>query len=178
MAKPVLLALFILFACALRSQQLVSQPDLKAAYQLPGEWKIQQYYKGGWDKPGGSSICHCAMAVNILKLPSGDDFEYLHMVVYPSDKKGARDPQRAHVWQYEIKHGEQGDSLITEHLRWKHYHGKLVCTGENRFKDCVAWKYVTNHNETYYTVYFWARPGMMSQYKDVISQVMHSFRPL
>jgi hypothetical protein len=178
MAKQVLAALLFFAALASRSQQLVSQPDLKAQYELPGDWKVQQYYKGGWDKPGGSSICHCALAVNILKVPSGDDFEYLHMVVYPSDKKGAADPQRGNVWQYHIQHGEQGDSVITDKLRWKHYTGRLTYSGENRFKDCVAWKYETHKDKTYYTVYFWARPGLLSQYQGVIHKIMNSFKPL
>lgn len=178
MTKQVLLCLFLLTGLASRSQQMVSQPDLKAEYELPADWKVQQYYKGGWDKPGGSSICHCAMSVNILKVPSGNDFEYLHMVLYPSDKKGASDPQRSTVWQYKITHGEHGDSLITEHLRWKHYTGKLTYSGEHRFKDCIAWKYETHKEQTYYTVYFWGKPGMMSQYKGVIDRIMQSFKAL
>lgn len=178
MAQQLLLAVLFLFACVSRSQQIVSQPDLKAEYELPADWKVQQYYKGGWDKPGGSSICHCALAVNILKVPTGDAFEYLHMIVYPSDKKGAADPKRSTVWQYRITHGGDGDSLITDHLRWKHYMGKLTTSGENRFRECVAWKYETHHDKTYYTVYFWARPGLMSQYKEVITRIMNSFKPL
>lgn len=178
MTKQVLAGLFVLFALVSQSQQLVSQPDLKAEYQLPAGWTVQQYYKGGWDKPGGSSLCHCALAVNILKIPSGDDFEYVHMVLYPSDKKGASDPQRSSVWQYKITHGEHGDSLITNHLRWKHYTGRLTYSGENRFKDCVAWKYETHKDKVYYTVYFWAKPALIAQYKGVITKIMNSFKPL
>src|SRR6185369_14975327 len=100
--------------------------------------------------PGGSSICHCAMAVNIMKIPNGDDFDYLHMVVYPSDKKGVANPMRSQVWQYKIVATEGGDSLHTNHLQWLHNSGKLVTTGENRFKDFLAWKYQTHTAKTYY----------------------------
>jgi hypothetical protein len=179
MLRP-LLTTFILLASFLSfAQQKVKQPDLKAEYEIPKGWDVHEYYKGDWDKPGGSGICHCALAVNIFKVPSiGDEFDYIHMVVYPSDKKGAADPQRANVWQYKISHGENGDSLKTPYLKWKHYNGKLTCSGENRFKEHIAWKYQTNHQKVYYTVYFWGKPAMMMQYKGVIEKIMNSFKPL
>src|SRR6202007_1750504 len=107
-----------------KAQQKISQPNLMASYEIPKDWNVQEYYKGDWDKPGGSSICHCALSVNILKVPNGDDFDYLHMVIYPSDKKGVSDPMRANVWQYKITCGDKGDSLHTPNLQWIHYTGK------------------------------------------------------
>jgi len=178
MFKRLFTVFFILACFLLNAQQKVKQPDLKAEYELPSGWDVHQYYKGDWDKPGGSSICHCALSVNILKIPVSDDFDYIHMVVYPSDKKGAADPQRANVWQYKVSHGEAGDSVKTPNLQWKHYTGKLTYTGENRFKDHTAWKYQTNYKKVYYTVYFWAKPALLSQYKGVIDKIIASFKPL
>lgn len=178
MVKPVLSVVFFLFFIGAQAQQVVKQPDLKAEYEVPSDWKVQEYYKGDWDKPGGSSICHCALAVNILKVPFNGDFDYLHMVVYPSDKKGAGDPQRGNVWQYHIAHGENGDSVKTPFLKWKMYSGKLTTQGDNRFKDCIAWKYQTHNEKVYYTVYFWGKPSLMSQYKAVIEKIMSGFKPL
>src|ERR1700739_2043041 len=128
-----LLILSCFFACYyLHAQENISQPNLKASYELPAGWSVKEYYKDGWDKPGGSSICHCALAVNILKIPNGADFDYVHMVVYPSDKKGSTDPMRTQVWQYKIAHGEQGDSLKTPNLQWVHYSGNITLVGDNR----------------------------------------------
>ena len=178
MFKRLLLIIGFCAGFSVLAQEKVNQPDLMAAYELPSNWKVQQYFKDDWDKSSGSSICHCALAVNILKVPNGDDFDYLHMVVYPSNKKGAADPMRTQVWQYKITHGEKGDSLHTPNLQWIHYSGKLTCVGENRFKDCVAWKYVTHNQKAYYTVYFWAKPGLMMQYKDVIEKIMTGFKSI
>jgi hypothetical protein len=178
MFKPLVFALFALWALPGFCQQVVKQPDLKAQYELPAGWTSQQYYKGDWDKSGGSGICHCALAVNILKVPNGDDFDYVHMVVYPSDKKGAADPQRTSVWQYKITHGEHGDSVKTSNLQWKHYTGKLTCQGDNRFKDCLAWKYQTHTDKTWYTVYFWGKPALMAQNKGVIEKIIAGFKTL
>lgn len=173
------LVLAFLFSCFLMAaQEKISQPDLKVEYELPKGWTTQQYYKGDWNKSGGSSICHCALAVNILKLPSGDDFDYVHMVVYPSDKKGVADPMRTQVWQYNIIHSEKGDSLKTPNLQWIHYTGKLTCQGENRFKDCIAWKYVTHNQKAHYTVYFWGKPALMQQYKATIEKIMMGFKSI
>lgn len=149
-----------------------------ASYVLSKEWKVQSYFKGDWDNAAGSAVCHCGMSINILKVPNGDDFDYLHMVVYPSTKKGVADPMRAHVWQYKITHGEKGDSLHTPNLQWIQYTGKLVTPGENRFKDCIAWKYVTHSQKAYYTVYFWGKPAMMQQYKPVIEKIMTGFKSI
>jgi hypothetical protein len=174
-----LLALLYFSACFLiKAQEKVSQPDLMASYELPAGWKVQQYFKDGWDKSGGSSICHCALSVNILKVPNGDDFDYMHMVVYPSDKKGSLDPMRTQVWQYKIAHSEKGDSLHTPNLQWIHYSGKLTCVGDNRFKDCIAWKYQTHNQKAYYTVYFWAKPALMSQYKSAIEKIILGFKAI
>ena len=159
------------------AQQKIVQPDLMASYELPKEWTVKQYFKDDWDKPGGSSICHCALSVNILKVPNLlDDFDYLHMVVYPSNKKGAADPMRTQVWQYKITQTDAGDSLHTPNLQWLHFNGKLTCPGENRFKDCIAWKYTTHNQKTYYTVYFWAKPEMMTKYKTVIEKIIQGFK--
>jgi len=117
MIKRLLLAFLLISPLFAFPQQKVSLPDLKAEFEVPSNWKVDSYYKGDWDKSGGSSICHCALAVCILKVPFGDDFDYLHMVVYPSDKKGSTDPQRTTVWQYKITHGETGDSLKTPNLQ-------------------------------------------------------------
>jgi hypothetical protein len=164
-------------ACfALAAQEKIVQPDLKASYELPKDWNVQQYYKDGFDKPGGSGICHCALSVNILKIPNGDDFDYLYMVVYPSDKKGASDPMRSMVWQYKITHSEQGDSVHTANLQWIRYTGKLNAPGEHRFKDQVLWKYQTHYEKTWHTVYFWAKPAVLSQYKGVIEKIIQGFR--
>ena len=174
-----LLVLVCFFTCFfMQAQQKVSQPDLMASYEVPKDWSVKQYFKDSWDKAGGSSICHCALSVNILKVPNGDDFDYLHMVVYPSDKKGASDPMRANVWQYKIANGDKGDSLHTPNLQWLHYSGKLTCDGDNRFKDCIAWKYVTHNQKTYYTVYFWAKPAMLTQYKSVIEKIISGFKSI
>lgn len=162
----------------MQAQEKVSQPDLMASYELPKDWKPQQYFKDSWDKPGGSSICHCALSVNILKIPNADDFDYLYMVVYPSDKKGASDPMRTQVWQYKIAHGDKGDSLYTPNLQWLHYSGKLTCVGDNRFKDYIAWKYVTHNQKAYYTVYFWAKPALITQYKTVIEKIISGFKSI
>lgn len=160
---------------ALGAQEKIVQPDLKASYELPAGWNVQQYYKDGFDKPGGSGICHCALSVNILKIPNGDDFDYLHMIVYPSDRKGASDPMRSMVWQYKITHGETGDSLHTKNMQWIHYTGKLNAPGEHRFKDNIVWKYQAHDEKTWYTVYFWAKPAILSQYKAIIEKIMQSF---
>lgn len=178
MVKYLFCTFFTLSCLPALAQQKVSQPELKAEYEVPSNWDVHAYFKGDWDKPSGSSICHCALSVNILKVPNGDDFDYLHMVVYPSSKKGSTDPQRAHVWQYHIMHGEKGDSLKTPNMQWIHYTGKLVATGDNRFKEHIAWKYQTHTNKTWYTVYFWAKPGLLSQYKGVIEKIMKGFKPL
>ena len=113
-----------------------------------------------------------------MKIPNGDDFDYLHMVVYPSDKKGLANPMRSQVWQYKIVATGAGDSLHTPHLQWVHYSGKLTVSGENRFKDCIAWKYQTHTPKAYYTVYFWAKPEIMTQYKGVIEKIMQSFKAI
>ncbi len=178
MAKRLYLLIFLLVSLHFFGQQKVSQPDLKAEYSLPKDWTVQQYFKGAWDKPGGSSICHCAMSFNTLKIPIGDDFDYVYMVVYPSDKKGVSDPQRSSVWQYKITHGENGDSLKTPNLHWKHYTGKINYPGEHRFKDFIAWTYETHKEKVHYTVHFWAKPTVMSQYKAVIEKIMASFKAL
>ncbi|HWY37781.1 MAG TPA: hypothetical protein VNY73_04435 [Bacteroidia bacterium] len=160
------------------AQEKISQPDLMASYELPADWKVQQYFKESWDKPGGSGICKCALSVNILKVPNGADFDYLYMVVYPSDKKGSTDAMRSQVWQYKITHGEKGDSLHTPNLQWIQYTGKLTCVGENRFKDCIAWKYVTHNQKAWYTVYFWAKPALLAQYKDTIGKIITGFKSI
>lgn len=160
------------------AQQKVFQPDLKAEYEVPADWKVTQYYKGGFDKPGGSGICHCALSVNIYHIPSiGDEFDYLHMVVYPSDRKGFTDPMRSQVWQYKISHGDMGDSVKTPNLQWKHFTGKITTAGENRFKDQLVWVYQTNYKEKiYYTVYFWAKAALLSQNKAVIEKIIKGFK--
>ena len=178
MLKRLFLAFSLVIYLTCNAQQKVSQPDLKAEYELPSNWSVQQYFKDNWDKPAGSSICHCALSVNILKVPNGDDFDYLHMVVYPSDKKGSTDPQRANVWQYKITHPEGGDSVKTPHLKWIHFSGKLIYTGEHRFKEHTAWIYRTHKDKAYYTVYFWAKPSMLSQYKGVIDKIISGFKSL
>jgi hypothetical protein len=178
MVKAFFSLFFCFFILTAAAQQIVKQPNLRAEYEVPSDWKVQEYYKGDWDKSGGSGICHCALSVNILKVPFNGDFDYLHMVVYPSDKKGAADPQRGTVWQYKIAHGDNGDSLKTPYLNWKMYTGKLTTQGENRFKDCIAYKYQTHQDKVYYTVYFWGKPGLMSQYKAVIDKIMSGFKPL
>jgi hypothetical protein len=179
MIKHLCLAFSIILCLKGNAQQKVSQPELKAEYEVPADWKVEKYFKDNWDKPAGSSICHCALSVNILKIPNNaGDFDYLHMVVYPSDKKGSADPQRGSVWQYKITHGEQGDSVKTANLKWIHYTGKLVYTGEHRFKDNIAWIYQTHKDKTYYTVYFWAKPAMLSQYKGVIDKIISGFKTL
>lgn len=176
MVKRLLLTFLVGTALCATAQQKVSSPDLKAEYEVPADWKVQQYFKGDFDKAAGSGICHCALAVNILKVPTATDFDYLHMVVYPSDKKGAADPQRSMVWQYKISHGDQGDSVKTSNLKWIHYNGKITCTGENRFKDNLVWIYQTHHDKTYYTVYFWAKPALLMQYKGTIEKIMAGFK--
>jgi hypothetical protein len=179
MLKRLLPVLFITLASTLSAQQKIKQPSLKAEYELPGGWEATEFYKGDWDKPGGSSICHCAMSINILKIPGiGDEFDYVNMVVYPSDKKGITDPQRNMVWQYKIVHGEGGDSLKTSHLKWKQFQGKIVYTGEHRFKDNITLTYQTNNGKVYYTVHFWGKASILSQYKGVIDKIMKSFKPL
>ena len=181
MLNRILVLLCFCTALSISAQQKISQADLKASYELPVGWEVKQYFKGDWDKPGGSSICHCALSVNILKVPNNlDDFDYVHMVVYPSDKKGVADPMRGQVWQYKIATGDNGDSLKTPNLQWKHYTGKLITTGDNRFKDCIAWKYVTHtaNQKAFYTVYFWGKPTMMQQYKTVIEKIISGFKSI
>ncbi len=179
MFKRLFLAFSITLCFTANAQQKVSQPDLKAEYEVPADWTVQQYFKDNWDKPAGSSICHCALSVNILKVPNGaGDFDYLHMVVYPSDKKGIADPQRGYVWQYKITHPDGGDSVKTPNLQWIHYSGKLVYTGEHRFKEHMVWVYQTHKDKTYYTVYFWAKPSILTQYKGVIEKTIQGFKAL
>ena len=173
--------LILLCFCAclqINAQQKVSQPDLMASYEVPSNWDVKPYFKGDWDKPGGSSICHCALSVNILKVPNGDDFDYIYMVVYPSNKKGAADPMRSSVWQYKIATGDKADSLHTPYLQWAQFSGKLTTSGDNRFKDYVAWKYISHNQKAYYTVYFWAKPTMFTQYKSVIEKIMTGFKSI
>jgi hypothetical protein len=177
-----LLVLLCLGTClSVSAQQKISNADLKVAYEVPANWEVKEYFKGDLDKPSGSAICHCGMTVNILKVPNNlDDFDYIDMVVYPSDKKGAADPMRSQVWQYKIATGDNGDSLKTPNLQWKHYTGKLSTTGDNRYKDCIAWKYVTHtpNQKMFYTVYFWGKPSMMLQYKSVIEKIISGFKSI
>ena len=176
--------LFLAFSVALcfmaAAQQKVSNSDLKMDFTVPESWTVHTYFKSEFDKPAGSSICHCALVVCILKVPNGDDFDYLHMVVYPSDKKGASDPQRGFVWQYKVTHSESADSVKTPNLNWKHYSGKLTVTGENRFKDHMAWIYQTHtkKEKTFYTVYFWAKAGLLSQNKGIIDKIISGFKSI
>ncbi|MGZ3864439.1 MAG: hypothetical protein ACXVPN_14370 [Bacteroidia bacterium] len=177
-----LLILFCLVAALpVIAQQKISNSDLKVAYEVPATWEVKEYFKGDWDKPSGSAICHCGMTINIFKMPNNlDDFDYIHMVVYPSDKKGFTNPMRSQVWQYEIKTGNNGDSLKTPNLQWKHFTGKITTSGENRFKECIVWKYTTNtpNQKVFYTVYFWGKPAMMNQYKGTIEKIMNGFKSI
>jgi hypothetical protein len=178
MIKQLFTTLTIMSCAFSFAQETVSQPDLKAAYEIPKNWKVQEHYKGDWDKPSGSAVCQCALAINIFKIPSGMDFDYIHMVLYPSNQKGASDTKRGQVWQYKINVTDKGDSVHTANLQWIKYQGRLTCSGENRFKDCTALKYQTHKGDNYYTVYFWGTPELLTQYKDSIDKIISSFKAL
>lgn len=177
MIKRLFLGFLLFTSVVANAQQKVALKNFKAEFEVPADWNVQEYFKGDWDKPAGSAICHCALAVSILKVPVGDDFDYLHMVIYPSDKKGSTDPQRLNVWQYKITR-TGGDSIKTPNMQWIHFNGKLTTQGDNRFKDHLAWIYQTHENKMYYTIYFWAKPGMLSQYKTVIEKIIKGFKSL
>jgi hypothetical protein len=156
----------------------VSQPNIKMEYEIPKTWKVQEFFKTGWDDPSGSSVCSCAGTINILKIPLGGDvFDYVHMVAYPSDKKGQNVEKRRGAWQYRFVPVENADTINYTNFIWLRYSSKFVVQGgENRFKDNIVWKYVSHYGQTYYTLYFWAKPSTFREYQPVIEKIVSSFR--
>ncbi len=88
------------------------------------------------------------------------------------------DPKRKQVWQYKINYRDDGDTLKGGKLEWVLYKGKLVAGGENRFKDCIAWKLTSNSDKVYYTLYFWTRATIFEQYRPYLDKIISSFKAI
>ncbi|MFL5753143.1 MAG: hypothetical protein ACJ76F_07045 [Bacteroidia bacterium] len=178
MKKLPLLFFFIHGFIGTSQTVLVSQPNIAMEYQIPKSWKVQEFFKTSWDEPGGSSVCPCAGTINILKIPAGgDEFEYIHMVAYPSDKKGQNVEKRRGAWQYRFVPVENADTINYANFIWLRYTSKFVVHGgENRFKDCVVWKLESHKGKTYYTLYFWARPTVFKEHQPEIEKIIASFK--
>ena len=161
-----------------QKKQSVNFPNLNIQYEIPDTWKVQEYFKGSWEDPGGSSACKCALAINILKVPNAVDFDYIHFVVYPSTKKGQTDEKRKGVWQYKFVPVEDEDTLRTDHMTWLRAKSKFTCVGENRFRDNIVYRYRANTNSTWYTVYVWAKPMMLETYAADLKHLLNTLKPV
>jgi hypothetical protein len=170
--------LFSYFAFA--QNKKVSLPELAMEYEIPAKWEVKSFFKGDWETPGGNNVCQCAGVMNSLKVPSGGDFEYLYVAVYPSDRKGANAEKRQSVWQYFFVPKESSDTLKTDYLVWEKQVSKLKPHGsnDNRFKDYIAWRLLSKFGNTYYTMYIWAKPRMMQQYSSTFQSMIESFKPV
>lgn len=174
-------SLFMLFSYfAFAQNKKVSLPELAMEYEIPAKWEVKSFFKGDWETPGGNNVCQCAGVMNSLKVPSGGDFEYLYVAVYPSDRKGANAEKRQSVWQYFFVPKESSDTLKTDYLVWEKQVSKLKPHGsnDNRFKDYIAWRLLSKFGNTYYTMYIWAKPRMMQQYSSTFQSMIESFKPV
>lgn len=164
--------------CGLSQTVTVSQPNIGMEYEIPKTWKVQEFFKTSWEEPGGSSVCPCAGTINILKIPlGGDAFDYIHMVAYPSDKKGQNAEKRRGAWQYRFVPVEDADTINYSSFIWLRYKSKFIVQGgENRFKDCVVWKLESHKEKTYYTLYFWAKPATFREHQPEIEKIIASFK--
>lgn len=172
--------LFLFSLGIVAQNKKVSLPELAMEYEIPEKWDVKPFFKVDWETPGGNNLCPCAGVLNSLKFPSGGDFEYLFFAVYPSDRRGANADKRKSVWQYHFVEVEKIDTVKTDHLIWERQVSKLkpVGSSDNRFKDYVAWKLTSKLGNTYYTMYIWAKPMMMQQYKTVFENMIASFKPV
>jgi hypothetical protein len=161
-------------------QTKVSLPELNMEYELPANWETKSFFKGDWELPGGNNLCPCAGVLNTYKIPGGDDFDYIYMAAYPSDRKHANAEMRQGVWQYKFVQKEDVDTVKTEFLVWEKQTSKLKPHGssDNRFKEYTAYRYSTHFGPTYFIMYIWAKPYMLQQYSEAIKGIVASFKAI
>ena len=174
------LFLFLFSFAAIAQPKTVTLPELAMEYEIPEKWEVKSFFKVNWETPGGNNLCQCAGVLNLLKVPTGGDYEYLYFAVYPSDRRGANAEKRQSVWQYKFVNVEKVDTIKTEHLLWERQISKLKPVGstDNRFKDFTAWRLTSKLGNTYYTMYIWAKPAMMIHYQTVFDAMLASFKPI
>ncbi len=153
--------------------------DFKFSYTVPKTWKHVEFGSANWEDAGKSSVCKCAGTMDIFKIPNGDDYDYIHMVIYPSDKKGQNVEKRRGAWQYRFVPVEDGDSLKTNSLLWTRFTSKFTTTGgENRFKDYKVWQLKSRFGNTYYTMFIWAKPTIFKDYEGKIENIVKTISPI
>ncbi len=171
---------FVFISSLCFAQNKLSYPDLNIEYELPSNWETKPFFKVNWETPGGNNLCQCAGVINSYKVPGGGDFDYIYLSVYPSDRRGANAEKRQGVWQYKFVPTEKMDTVKTDYLVWEKHTSKLKPYGssDNRFKDFVAYKYDSHFGTTYFTMFIWAKPYMMQQYKDVLDKIVASMKAI
>ncbi len=157
--------------------QKIVQPKLAMEYELPKNWTVKEFSGSDWELPAGNNVCPCSGTLNIFKFPNLDDYEYIHMVVYPSDKRHMNEEKRKQVWQYKfVKKEIDPDTLKTENHTFLKSVSRFDAPGDHRFKGNVVWKITTVNAGVYYTMYFWAKPALMMEYKSTIENIIAGFK--
>jgi hypothetical protein len=172
--------LYVLVTASCSAQTKVSLPNLRIEYELPAKWESKEFFKDNWETPGGNNVCKCGGVINSFKVPGGGDFDYMYMALYPSDRKGANAEKRQGVWQYKFVPVEKVDTVKTDYLVWEKHTSKLKPYGssDNRFRDFTAYKYETHFGNTYFTMFIWAKPYMLQQYKAILEAMVASMKAI
>ena len=176
--KIVFYLLFIFPVLIYAQSKKVSLPDLAMEYEVPKNWEVKSFFKDNWDKPGGNNVCACAGVINSIKFPSGEGFEYLYFVAYPSNRGGVNADGRQGAWQYRFEMTPNADTIETDHLMWVRHISKFKSAANDRFKNNPVWKLNGRFGNTYYVLYFWAKPTIFNDNIANIEAIINSFKPI
>lgn len=172
--------IFFLFIGSVYAQlKTIAQPKLALQYELGERWSVTEFSNNDWELPAGNNVCPCSGSLNILKVPYGDETEYIHMVIYPSEKKNSTLKKRRHIWQYEFKELEDPDTVQYGNNTFYRMVSKFLPTTNNiRFKDHTVWKLVFVNGNTYHFIYIWTKPGLFIEYQGMFEKILASMKAL
>jgi len=175
----VLICLFYLLPFIVYAQsKKVNLPELAMEYEVPKNWEVKSFFKDNWDKPAGNNICPCAGVINSIKFPSGEGFEYIYFVAYPSNRGGVNADGRQGAWQYRFEMTPNSDTIETDHLMWVRHVSKFKSAANDRFKNNTVWKLNSRFGNTYYVLYFWAKPFLFNENLTTIEAIINTFKPI